>query len=838
MLWAMSDAKDSQTSTTHTKPAGPMPMLDDEPILSHETDRLGVLQYADVIAGTALGTVGPFTIGVFGGWGEGKTSILRAAESRLNERATTANATGLVKDGDRHHPHMITVWFNAWQFEREAHPIVPLVASIQKAVIARITQDRTILEKTGEAGKRFFWNLVEGGGKLFSGLKATLPATMTGVEMELEGANVVDAVETLFKGDSNANTNALTRAIDASLGMAVFDEMSRLGSQANDRPAAPGWGFPRVVVFVDDLDRCTPDKAFELIEAIKVSFAQPGFIFVLALNRDVVDVYVRAMWKKRLEADHPSLIRRYLDKIIQLPLYVRSHQQAFGGFVSSRLEMLKQKGVHPDTMAVLESVKDHLGETTAHSPRALVRRINTLLIDQRLRPDSSRGLVVNGHTLTDAQYVGLCLVQRTVLDYLRPDEIKGMSDDTTFCEKLSKQDRGNAKSTAHALQDFIDTENRIEANESIQEPRNEDHEQERKRWAELLLPIWSTPPIAYVLSQDFGKLWLASQQCRTLVADYVATSPERAMPISESVARSSSPDVAVDPADRESVEQRALVERAIRKALNIAGDAEVPQRLRSTITALSFSFSPLTDVGVAILLDRVSSLASLTDLDLSSTKITDTALRLLASTGSTPQSLYKLTLDSTAITDEGLKVIAAPSSALRTLRTLDVDEAKGVSDAGLAALAAPDTALTMLRDLWIGNTTITGKGVERLASPSSGLRSLTALFLGGLEITDENIEVFAAPGSSLVNLGELGLLRTKVTNRAVFTLSGAASSLKNLTGLWLADNTDITDDIVSAFEDERSPLRLLRSLDLEGTKVTGQGADKIREMLPNIRIKL
>ena len=53
-------------------------MLSDEPtsIIAEEADALGLRNYSMIIARTALSNDGPFTIGVHGGWGEGKTTAL------------------------------------------------------------------------------------------------------------------------------------------------------------------------------------------------------------------------------------------------------------------------------------------------------------------------------------------------------------------------------------------------------------------------------------------------------------------------------------------------------------------------------------------------------------------------------------------------------------------------------------------------------------------------------------------------------------------------------------------------------------------------------------------
>ena len=44
----------------------------------------------------------------------------------------------------------------------------------------------------------------------------------------------------------------------------------------------------RLVVFIDDLDRCMPEKAIEVLEAIKLFLDVQGCIFVLGLDQEVI----------------------------------------------------------------------------------------------------------------------------------------------------------------------------------------------------------------------------------------------------------------------------------------------------------------------------------------------------------------------------------------------------------------------------------------------------------------------------------------------------------------------------------------------------------------------
>ena len=79
---------------------GPISLLDDSPT---GQDLLGFQRYAEVIAEiiSAPCTNTPLTIGVFGPWGSGKTSLLKLSELCLNAKSS------------------VVVWFNAWKYNQE-----------------------------------------------------------------------------------------------------------------------------------------------------------------------------------------------------------------------------------------------------------------------------------------------------------------------------------------------------------------------------------------------------------------------------------------------------------------------------------------------------------------------------------------------------------------------------------------------------------------------------------------------------------------------------------------------------------------------------------------------
>ncbi len=82
----------------------------------------------------------------------------------------------------------------------------------------------------------------------------------------------------------------------------------------------------RLVVFIDDLDRCLPEKAIELLEAIKLFLDIPGYLFVLGVDKEVVKKGIAHHYKhfeNQGEAGGNEKVisaEDYLEKMIQLPI--------------------------------------------------------------------------------------------------------------------------------------------------------------------------------------------------------------------------------------------------------------------------------------------------------------------------------------------------------------------------------------------------------------------------------------------------------------------------------------------------------------------------------------
>lgn len=227
---------------------------------------LGFDGFAEALAELIMSSRAEFAAGIFGSWGSGKTTLMRAVQGRLA--------------GD----DVVTVWFNAWRYEKEPHLIIPLLDVLRDALRAK---DRAWARDAAVAVGR-------AGRALAAGLKLSVDA-IPGFRIDVEPGKMLESLS------KSRRPLSLYHAGYAKLQEAI----SRIS----------GGSGRRVVIFVDDLDRCLPETALSLLESMKVLFAVPGCVFVAALDQEVVQTAITIKYG----ADSEISAADYIKKIFQVP---------------------------------------------------------------------------------------------------------------------------------------------------------------------------------------------------------------------------------------------------------------------------------------------------------------------------------------------------------------------------------------------------------------------------------------------------------------------------------------------------------------------------------------
>lgn len=854
----MSTRPTPRTPPVHA-PLTPLWLLNDEPIGAFAADGLNMNEHARVIAEAVLGTQSPFTIGVFGAWGHGKTSLLNAARTMLEEPTSE-------DDPSLRHPHVITVHFNAWRYEREQHPIVPLLASIAKAIEARL-DDPVLGQPTfTEKGKGFLKTVVKGCraacgaiASIARGVNISAEVPFTGIKAELSVADALDSAKAAAAAPVNQAAAVAEAWIDRSLYFSAFDDLGKLHEAAKLDRANATHQAPVIAVFIDDLDRCRPENAVAVLEGIKLVLSQPGFVFVLALYREVIERYLEKESEKRFDKEHTRLGHGYIDKIVQLPLTLRSHGTEFAAFIGKIIDERVAPALLPVALDpvnpehakasklvhALRGVIPLLTFTSQHSPRKLVRRINELLLDDRLCPrDAAASLQCDPEDVR-ATFLPLCLIQRSLTELPSPERIKPLIDDQPLCEALAgyredlidKLDEDGK--SAPAL--FIAGLQAIEAaskelgphgQKSADKPAPTDTDpalasidgKKARRWLEKLAFVILQPRAAELLNTAAGRAWLRAPLGREVVRDFIATRPP-------APADNPAPPAAGDASLQEQI---SLICTKIRRRLTLPADAPLGPAEFVRVTGLNFDGDPITDTGVAWLADPGTGMEGLTALWLMRTKVTDAGVENLARSDTGLKSLKELYLTDTQVTDAGVKDMAREDTGLKGLTKLSLGSTR-VTDAGVKEVAREGTGLKGLTSLMLWNTQVTDAGVKELVRAQSGLKGLTELSLHDTQVTDAGVKHLAMKETGLGELISLNLNYTQVTDAGLRYLSKAETCLKRLTALGLG-STGVTDAGVKDLARAESGLRGLSSLDLSNTQVTDAGVKAVKKRWPGITV--
>ena len=296
-------------------------------------DRLGFAQYVDAFVRLIEDTQPPLTIGIYGAWGTGKSFLIDKIARRLDPESDIKQVEKLnilQKVFRLSKTQMPVVWFDAWDYNASdklwAGLVERIFLSIENSGLGWYGQLRINLKRNLERQWRDLRTKL---------LPYALIAIVVGVALTIGLVlNNQDAWATAVGGSTAFvllfnlarqlarvfATSASQRVVDLFATTDYEDDLGFMGrikqdleSLANSLP-----GGMKVVVFIDDLDRCDPEKAVEVLEAIKLLLDFERFIVFLALDARVITQAVEEHYGKVLtEAEITGY--EYLDKIVQIP---------------------------------------------------------------------------------------------------------------------------------------------------------------------------------------------------------------------------------------------------------------------------------------------------------------------------------------------------------------------------------------------------------------------------------------------------------------------------------------------------------------------------------------
>ncbi len=291
----------------------------------------------------------PLTVGIFGPWGTGKTSLMRQLQKDI--------------EGQSDPQEVRTVWFTAWKYEREDALwrafILRVLEALHPRQAARAAGDvphsyermsddeKRVVQELERLEERLYgpveweelgkvtvdlWRAMAGAGDVLVDVAAAF----------VPGGELIRRVMTLLGADKETRKELgqVARAVRREVHRYRLEQVASIEQfeREFERVLAMALGGDeekrRLIVFVDDLDRCLPEKAIQILEAIKLFLEVRGTVFILGMDKEVIARGVEAHYGALLrqscasggqgqrETELPITGEAYLQRLVQIPFYL------------------------------------------------------------------------------------------------------------------------------------------------------------------------------------------------------------------------------------------------------------------------------------------------------------------------------------------------------------------------------------------------------------------------------------------------------------------------------------------------------------------------------------
>lgn len=208
----------------------------------------------------------PHVLGIHGEWGSGKTRFMRQVQFSLGgEMPSDASVDSAItplaaSKKTALQKQVVTIWFDAWRYQNETAPIVALLHEMRR----QMANLPSVIEKFKKLGTIATASLLDGLSDV---------AKLIGIE----GMPSVEKIEKRGEKWEQAhysvplNTNSIREHLQQTIECLLPDKNNA-----------------RVIIFIDDLDRCNPKAAMRLLEGLKIYMSIPRCVFVLGMNERIL----------------------------------------------------------------------------------------------------------------------------------------------------------------------------------------------------------------------------------------------------------------------------------------------------------------------------------------------------------------------------------------------------------------------------------------------------------------------------------------------------------------------------------------------------------------------
>jgi len=233
----------------------------------------------------------PFIYGIYGDWGSGKTFMMRLLEKYLNEKKQYK-----------------TVWFDPWLYEH---------ANKEQLFLGLLRKIENEIEIPNRALTKI--------GLHFGAGAKTVFQVAADILLERVGTSWWKTKKAYKKSLKELSSNRIDQV----------DEVEKAHSELKGiiYEALKKKSVDYLVLFVDDLDRCLPDRAILLLDQLKNFMTLPGtpVVTVIGIDETVFAKMLNANYQ--FENQNDSFGHSYLEKIVQKAYRIKG-RRLIGGILN------------------------------------------------------------------------------------------------------------------------------------------------------------------------------------------------------------------------------------------------------------------------------------------------------------------------------------------------------------------------------------------------------------------------------------------------------------------------------------------------------------------------
>jgi predicted KAP-like P-loop ATPase len=236
----------------------------------------------------------PCSIGIFGDWGSGKSSLMKMIEENYAEEED-----------------VLVINFNGWLFEGYEDTKTVLMSRIVDEIIKKRTLDERALKIAAKLLRKI--DMIKLGRSAIKhglGYLALGPAglAITGSEDAIKKLSELDYEKYIKEKQSSDDP-------DDALRTNIQEFHLNFEQLINETR------IKKVVVFIDDLDRCSYDTVIGTLEAIKLFLFAKKTAFIIGADERLIKYAVRRRFPE-MPGDNTEVGRDYLEKLIQYPIRI------------------------------------------------------------------------------------------------------------------------------------------------------------------------------------------------------------------------------------------------------------------------------------------------------------------------------------------------------------------------------------------------------------------------------------------------------------------------------------------------------------------------------------